>query len=54
VRPWLWNLTISVNNKARLFGWDEPRLKEMAALHMVKLMAAGPQQSTNNPPAPAS
>ena len=48
------NLITLVECKARLFGWDERRLKEMVSPHMAKLIAAAQQQSTNKPAAPSS
>lgn len=39
-----------VEYKARLFGWDERRLKEMASPHLTKLGAAAPPRSAIGSP----
>jgi hypothetical protein len=43
-----------VDYKARLFGWDERRLKEMVSPHLAKLAATGPKPSMNKPAAASS
>jgi hypothetical protein len=40
--------------KARLFGWDERRLKEMVAPHFAVIAAAAPVQPAAAPAPPSS